>query len=99
MNLWGFSGNFLQELESRFPTFLNRALKENPLKSEYLLPRVVGDLVAEEKATVTVLHSKDQWYGVTYKEDLDKVAMAIQSMQNQGIYPEQLYLIDRSIEI
>lgn len=93
MNLWGFSENFLQELESRFPTFLDRALKENPLKAEYLLPRVVGDLVADGKATVTVLHSKDQWYGVTYKEDLLPVAQAIQTMQEQGLYPERLSLI------
>lgn len=93
MNLWGFSENFLQELESRFPTFLDRALKENPLKAEYLLPRVVGDLVADGKATVTVLHSKDQWYGITYKEDLLPVAQAIQTMQEQGLYPERLSLI------
>lgn len=91
MNLWGFSPGVLQELEDRFPRFLDQALRENPLKAEYLLPRVIGDLVEEKRATVEVLHSKDKWYGVTYQEDLEPVAMAIQSMQKQGFYPLQLH--------
>lgn len=91
MNLWGFSKSLMKELGERFPTFLDKALIENPLKAEYLLPRVVGDLVDEQKATVTVLHSKDQWYGVTYQEDLEPVAKAIQKLQEQGGYPTPLY--------
>lgn len=41
----------------------------NPLKAEYFLPSVVSSLLADNKATVQVLHSNDKWYGVTYKED------------------------------
>lgn len=86
MNLWGFSKGFLTELENRFSAFLDVTLRESPLKGEYLLPRVVGDLLKERKATVSVLRSRDQWYGVTYKEDLARVASAIQKMQAQGLY-------------
>lgn len=91
MNLWGFSKGFLSELEKRFPAFLDTTLQENPIKGEFLLPRSVGDLLKEKKATVKVLNSKDQWYGVTYKEDLEPVASAIQNMQNQGLYPDKLF--------
>lgn len=91
MNLWGFSKGFIAELEKRFPAFLDVALIQNPIKGEFLLPRVVGELLKEQKATVTVLRSKDQWYGVTYKEDLAPVALAIQDMQQQGLYPERLF--------
>lgn len=66
-------------------------MKENPLKGEYLLPRIVNDLVRDNKATVEVLHSKDKWYGITYKEDLPAVAAAIQAMQEEGKYPEVLF--------
>ena len=38
MNLWGFTDSILKELKDRFPVFLNRELKENPLKCEYFLP-------------------------------------------------------------
>lgn len=89
MNLWGLSPGFLEELELRFPAFLETALASNPLKAEYLLPRVIGDLVSEGKATVQVLTARDQWYGVTYKEDLEPVARAIQDLQRQGSYPER----------
>ena len=56
MNLWGFTQGILSELETGFPAFLRQALKENPLKGEYLLPRIVNDLVRDNKATVEVLH-------------------------------------------
>ena len=57
MNLWDLQG-ILSELETGFPAFLRQALKENPLKGEYLLPRIVNDLVRDNKATVEVLHSR-----------------------------------------
>jgi len=91
MNMWGFSTGFFAELEKRFPLFLEKALKENPLKGEFLLPRVVNELIEEKRATVKVLHSKDKWYGVTYKEDLESVKSAIQGLQKSGLYPEKLY--------
>lgn len=91
MNLWGFSPSFLQELESRFPAFLDKTLNEDPLKGEYLLPQIVHDLITEDKATVEVLNSEDQWYGVTYKEDLPKVQRALRSMQKEGLYPAKLF--------
>ena len=61
------------------------------MKCEYLIPSVVGDLVAQEKATVEVLESRDKWYGVTYKEDKPAVVEAIARMKAEGIYPEELW--------
>ncbi len=91
MNLWGFSQGMLTELEAGFPAFLDQALKENPLKGEYLLPRIVNDLLKEKRASVEVLHSKDKWYGVTYKEDLPAVAATIKGMQDKNLYPDLLF--------
>ncbi len=91
MNLWGFTPSFLEELEHRFPGFLDRAIAENPLKEEFLLPTIVHELISEGKATVEILNSKDQWYGITYKEDLPKVQEALRSMQAQGLYPSKLF--------
>lgn len=91
MNLWGFTRAFLEELEGRFPAFLKNTLDRDPVKGEYLLPRIVNELLLENKATVEVLHSRDKWYGVTYREDLQAVAKAIQNLQEDGIYPDKLF--------
>ena len=91
MNMWGFTESILKELQKHFPAFLEKGIKENPLKCEYFLPEVVSGLLADGKATVAVLSSADKWYGVTYKEDKPVVVAAIRSMKDNGIYPEKLW--------
>lgn len=91
MNMWGFSNSLLGELNNRFAAFLDKALVENPLKSEFFLPEVVSQLLAEGKADVEVLKSLDKWYGVTYKEDKPMVVAAIGKLKEEGKYPEQLW--------
>lgn len=91
MNLWGFTPSLLEELERRFPAFLETTLAQNPLKAEYFLPSVVGELIAEGKASVHVLNSPDRWYGVTYREDKSVIEAAIAQMRTQGVYPEYLW--------
>ena len=91
MNLWGFTPSFLKETEDRFAAFLDKALVENPLKGEYFLPSVVSQLIAEDKARVKVLHSRDKWYGVTYKEDKPIVVGANKAMTESGLYPDNLW--------
>ncbi len=91
MNLWGFSKGIFEELAVRFPAFLNRALRENPLKGEFYIPTVVGGLIEEGRAAVQVLHSRDRWFGVTYKEDKPVVVSAIRKQKAAGIYSERLW--------
>ena len=91
MNMWGFTRSMLDEIQKGFPAFLEKGLKENPMKCEYYLPAVVSTLLAEDKAAVTVLESEDKWYGVTYKEDKPVVVAAIQSLKDAGLYPEKLW--------
>ena len=91
MNFWGFTPSMMKEMENGFPAFLDKAMAENPLKGEYFLPGVVDRLINENKADVRVLSSMDRWYGVTYKEDLDAVKAALQSMKDKGEYPDVLW--------
>ncbi len=90
MNTWGFTPSFFKELEARFPEFLEKN-KDNILKAEYFLPEVVGSLIAENKARVKVLPSREKWYGVTYREDKPRVKQAINNLIQQGVYPEKLW--------
>lgn len=91
MNIWGFSQSILKELESGFIQFLDKNLKENPLKSEYFLPSVVGELLSQGKASVYVSKSSDQWHGVTYQEDKEVVVDAIAKLKEAGKYPVMLW--------
>ena len=90
MNLWGFTPGFLDALNEKFAQFLE-GIKGNETKAEYLLPEVVGTLLKEDRAEVTVLTSKDRWFGVTYKEDKDKVVRAFRELYENGDYPEKLF--------
>lgn len=91
MNMWGFTESILQEIKKGFPAFLEKGLRENPMKCEYFLPSVVSELIESEKAIVTVLESEDKWYGVTYREDKPLVMNAIEKLKDEGIYPQHLW--------
>ena len=91
MNLWGFTPSFLEEVEKGFPVFLDEALKNNPLKAEYLLPRKIDELLKNGKATVKVLPTDERWFGVTYKEDKERVTASVKAMKDRGLYPEKLW--------
>lgn len=89
MNMWGLPPSFLEELERGFPEFLDQA--EGNLKAEYLLPRVIDNLIRKGKAQVQVLETQDKWFGVTYQEDKAAVAAAIRSLIERGVYKEKLF--------
>ena len=93
MNMWGLSPAFLEELERGFPEFLD-SIKEGDVKTEYLLPKIIDNLVHSQKAQVRVLETKDRWFGVTYKEDKPAVAAAIKNLVSAGVYPERLFQIE-----
>ena len=91
MNMWGFSSTILKELNNRFEEFLKKKVHENPLKAEYFLPEVIGQLLNEKKATVKVLKSRDKWYGITYKADKERVVKEIFNLKLMGVYPKKLW--------
>ena len=91
MNLWGFTPSFFGELEARFPLFLAQNVPAAPLKAEFLLPDIVGELVQEEKARVKVLPTDEKWFGVTYQADRPRVQAAVRELISQGRYPARLW--------
>ena len=90
MNMWGLPASFIQELEKGLPVFLD-SLKEGDIKSEYLLPKIIDNLVQNKKARVTVLDTPDKWFGVTYREDKQAVTDAIRGLIESGVYKERLF--------
>ncbi len=90
MNMWGLPARFLDELEAGFPKFL-AGLKEDDVKSEYLLPSIINSLLASGRGQVKVLETHDKWFGVTYREDKEAVTAAIRRLIAEGVYKENLY--------
>jgi len=88
MNLWGFDASIMENLHQDFLGFLTTEAKENPLKGESFLPTYVQHMLTEGKAQVKVMKTEDKWFGVTYKEDKEKVIAAIRELKNEGVYPE-----------
>lgn len=88
MNFWGFSADMLDRIWERFPIFLGRELRADPLKCEYFIPSVVNFLLERGQASVRVLESTGRWHGVTYREDLESVRAALAQLRLCGSYPE-----------
>ena len=91
MNMWGFTPGFLEEMESKFETFMKTLAVTNPEKAEFFLPFAVDEMLQEGKATAKVLRSGDKWYGVTYAADKPLVVAALQAMAEEGKYPDGLW--------
>lgn len=90
MNFWGFNEGFMEQLEKRFPLWLDKNLPVNPLKAEYFLPFVADAMIKEGEGKVKVLNCHETWHGITYKEDMDSVVSSIAKMRSEGLYPETL---------
>lgn len=89
MNMWGFTPDVLERMEHHFLQFLREHRMEP--KAEFLLPVVVDHLLSEKKAAVKVLPTEDQWFGMTYQQDVPPVRAAFHAMAERGIYKSGLY--------
>ena len=89
MNMWGLYPEFIDILEKGFEDFL-QSLESADLKTEYLLPTIIGDLLKDKQISVEVLKSQDEWFGVTYKEDKESVKESIHKLIDKGVYPNRL---------
>lgn len=88
MNMWELTPDFLELLEEGFKEFFDKEVCQDPLKSEYLIPIVIGQLLEQGKMNVKVLRTDDTWYGMTYKEDVITVKERFNEMLENNFYSE-----------
>ena len=89
MNFWGFMPSIFPALRAYFEAFL-RGLPDGAVKAECLLPVMVGEELKAGRMTVSVLNSKDKWFGMTYHEDRALVAEDLKKLHEAGVYPPSL---------
>ena len=89
MNIMGFTPAIFGQLERALVDFVRAEGAE--AKSELYLPDVVGELVARGEATVRVLPTDDEWFGVTYGADAERVRARLRELVAEGVYPARLW--------
>lgn len=88
MNMWGIQTDIYPELKAQFEEFLSKA---NIEKDEFYIPAVIDKMVKDGKKKVKVYETTAVWYGMTYREDKEKVKQALSDMVEAGIYPKELW--------
>ena len=89
MNMWGFTPILFDHLEKMFNDFLTGNISD--IKSEFLIPSVINDLIEKNIEKVKVLKTQSTWFGVTYVEDKAFVESQIKELIQSGEYPVSLF--------
>ncbi len=90
MNMLAFDLSIFDYIEEKINIFFKEN-EGNLDKCEFLIPDILGQANNEKYATVKVLHTKSNWYGVTYKEDVLMVKKAINNLITNNEYPNNLW--------
>jgi NDP-sugar pyrophosphorylase family protein len=89
MNFWGFAPSIFPALRAYFENFLRNEAGDN-IKAECLLPVMVDTEMKAGRLEVSVLHSHDKWFGMTYQQDRGVVAEELRKLHELGAYPRNL---------
>lgn len=90
MNMFGFSTNIIDYIETHFEEYLRNHMATID-KCEYLIPDVVARRVMENSIKVELLNTTAKWQGITYREDKQLLVDEINSLIEAGEYPKNLW--------
>ena len=90
MNMFMFTPKIFELLENDFLEFYKNNVN-NLLKCEYLIPEVVCNNIKKNKITFKAFKTSSRWMGVTYKEDKESIVEGINSLIENGEYPDKLW--------
>lgn len=80
MSFWGVTPNIFNELEIGFAQFLEH--NDNGVTKEYYLPDQIQTAVKNNQQSVMVYQAQSAWYGVTYREELEKVSKKLYELHH-----------------
>ena len=92
MNLFGFTPDYFVHSEAYFKEFLQANIEN--LKAEFFIPLMVNKVISEGTATMRVLSTTANWFGVTYKEDKPQLMAKIEELIAAGEYPRNLWGVE-----
>jgi hypothetical protein len=89
MNFWGLTPAAFPLIEKQLVTFLQE--KSSDPKAECYIPMAIGEMVTRKEATLDVLPTDAEWFGVTYREDKPIVTESLARLHAAGTYPTPLW--------
>jgi hypothetical protein len=89
MNLFGFTPALFPALDAQLVEFLRAA--GGDATREFYLPAAVSAMIARGEATVRVLPTPGEWFGVTHRGDRPRVVAALAALVQRGEYPPRLF--------
>ena len=88
--MMAFTPKIFEYIENNFIEFLEEN-KNNIENKEYLIPTVLAKGIKEGFCNVSIIDTTAKWAGVTYKEDKETVVEFINSLIDNGEYPNKLW--------
>jgi NDP-sugar pyrophosphorylase family protein len=79
MNMWGFAPRIFEDLQRCWDEFYEK--HQHDAKTEFLLPTTVARLRDEGRLDVRVVHTDDEWIGVTNPDDLEPARARLHALR------------------
>ena len=91
MNFWGFHPSVFELTRKMFVDFVKN--NQDNSTAEFYIPKIANTLIEQKIADLTVMTTRDQWYGITYQEDKQTVQNAFWALTTIGAYPNGLWKV------
>lgn len=91
VNFWAFHPSLFPLLQAQFDAFWEK--EHASLTKEFFLPTAIGEEIRKGRLRVSLQEQEGQWYGLTYREDLELIRNSLKEAHADGRYPESLRLI------
>ena len=89
MNLWAFGSGFIDDIEVSFKERFEKGVKANPDTFEETISDAIQDILNRQAGEVTCIPTDEQWFGMTYIEELDMVKSKLAALREDGVYVEE----------
>ena len=89
MGMYGLNPSIFDFMEKDIIEFFNK-FKDDKDK-EYFLPDVVTKMSNENKVKIKIITTNSDWFGITYKEELESVKEKISKLIEDKVYPSKLF--------
>ena len=89
MNFWCFDPSVFNLTEQMFLEFVKAS--KHDIKAEFFIPIIADYFIKQPDYKIQVIPTTSQWFGVTYKEDAPIVKKSLDSLVDDGVYPESLW--------
>ena len=91
MNLWAFSEGFIDDIEESFALRFKEGVIEKPDSFEETISDAVQSILERDKGTVRCIPVDEEWFGMTYSEELSLVKERLNELREEGVYVRETW--------